>query len=341
MRSLHGPDPARRCRAPTARRSRAPTARLLPAFLAFASAALGLLPVAVTAQETSTPESHFFTASDGVRIHYLTAGGEGSWVVLIHGYTDTAERMWFRTGIGPALAANHRVVALDNRNHGESDTPEPNGPGRAEDVIELMDHLGIDRAHIHGYSMGGGMTGSLLASHPHRFITAGFGGSGIRERDPELARQAEALDPEMPEPDGAAAAAFQRLRERAASRDRSEDSSASDGGSDRADGDDSGNGGDSGNGADLGNGDGEPQESPAPRLGPEIDLASLDVPVIAINGEYDRPYSKTRRMWRELKIFQNVVLPGHNHMTAIMVGGPMPQQYIDSMVAFIRSYDLN
>ena len=264
-----------------------------------------LLGAVATPASSQEPESHFFTASDGVRIHYLTAGDEGSWVVLIHGYTDSAERMWFRTGIAPALAEGHRVVALDNRNHGQSDVPQPNGPGRAEDVIELMDHLGIGRAHIHGYSMGGGITGTLLSSHPDRFITAGFGGSGIRERDPELARRAEALDPEIPEPEGAAAAAFQRLRERAASRDRDRDE----------------------------------EESAGPRLGPEIDLWSLDVPVIAINGEYDRPYSKTQRMWRELKIFQNVVLPGHNHMSAIMVGGPMPRQYIDSMVSFIESYD--
>lgn len=271
--------------------------------------ALLLLSAAVGPATAQEAESHFFTASDGIRIHYWTAGEEGSWVVLIHGYTDSAERMWFRTGIAPALAENHRVVALDNRNHGRSDVPQPNGPGRAEDVVELMDHLGIDRAHIHGYSMGGGITGTLLGSHPDRFITAGFGGSGIRERDPELARQAEALDPEMPEPEGAAAAAFQRLRERAASRDRGRDTEE------------------------------EEEESTGPRLGPEIDLWSLDVPVIAINGEYDRPYSKTQRMWRELEIFQNVVLPGHNHMSAIMVGGPMPQQYIDSMLTFIESYD--
>ena len=59
---------------------------------------------------------------DGVKIHYLTMGSSGSWVVLIHGYTDTAERMWFKTGIAPALAKRHRVVALDNRNHGQSDS---------------------------------------------------------------------------------------------------------------------------------------------------------------------------------------------------------------------------
>ena len=48
-----------------------------------------------------------------------------------------------------------------------------------------MDRLKIERAHIHGYSMGGSITGRLLATHPERFITAAFGGSGITEADPD------------------------------------------------------------------------------------------------------------------------------------------------------------
>lgn len=261
-----------------------------------------LLLLGLGAAPLAAQQSDFFTASDGVKIHYLAEGDAGSWVVLIHGYTDSARRMWFSTGIAPALAANHRVVAIDNRNHGESDKPSPNGVGRPEDVIELMDHLGIDRAHIHGYSMGGSITRVLLAHHPERFITAGFGGSGIREEDEEMARLATSFDPEAPAPEGAAARAFANLRERAASR----------------------------------------TDNAGPGLSAfdaPIDLKTVDVPVIAINGEFDAPYSKTMRMWRELEIFENVVLPGLNHMTAIMVGAPMPQQYIDSMVGFIETYD--
>ena len=44
-----------------------------------------------------------------------------------------------------------------------------------------MDHLKIEKAHLHGYSMGGSITGRLLASHPERLLTASFGGSGIRD----------------------------------------------------------------------------------------------------------------------------------------------------------------
>jgi pimeloyl-ACP methyl ester carboxylesterase len=272
--------------------------------LAVATSAAALFPTMLDAQ-AATPDSYFFTASDGVRIHYLTSGEEGSWVVLVHGFTDSARRMWFTTGIAPELAANHRVVALDNRNHGESDRPEPNGVGRAEDVIELMDHLGIERAHIHGYSMGGAITRALLATYPERFITAGFGGSGIREEDETLNEIAAGFDRQGPAPEGAQAAAFSNLRARAAA---------------------------------------APARPGAPGGGlavfsRPIDLTSVTVPVLAINGEFDAPYAKTMRMWRELGTFQNVVLPGHNHMSAIAVGGPMPREYVDATVGFIAAYD--
>src|SRR5258706_15597376 len=94
---------------------------------------------AATQPRTEQPTHAFFTTSDGVKIHYLQIGKKGSYVVLIHGYTGNADHNWFANGIAPALAKNHRVVALDNRNHGRSDKPQLNGPGKASNVIELMD----------------------------------------------------------------------------------------------------------------------------------------------------------------------------------------------------------
>jgi pimeloyl-ACP methyl ester carboxylesterase len=278
--------------------------------LTFAAAALMALPV-LRAEE---PKNDYFTTSDGVKIHYITMGDHGSWVVLIHGFSDSAQRMFFTTGIAPALAKNHRVVAIDNRNHGLSDKPNPNGSGRAEDTIELMDHLQIAKAHIHGYSMGGGFTGALLATHPERFITAIFGGSGIQEVDEDLRKKAAAMDTLMPTPQGAEAAAFQHLRERSAAAA-------------------AGRGASNASGA-------APNATPAPRpAGLQIDLAKVTIPVLAINGEFDSPHAKTQRMSRELKNFSNVILPAKNHVGAIAVGGPMPQQYIDSLVDFIDAND--
>jgi pimeloyl-ACP methyl ester carboxylesterase len=289
------------------------TSRRVPyktSVLTFAAAALMALPI-LKAEE---PKNDYFTTSDGVKIHYITMGDHGSWVVLIHGFSDSAQRMFFSTGIAPALAKNHRVVAIDNRNHGLSDKPNPNGSGRAEDTIELMDHLQIAKAHIHGYSMGGGFTGVLLASHPERFITAIFGGSGIQEVDEDLRKKAAAMDTPMPTPQGAEAAAFQHLRERSAAAA-------------------AGRGAANASGA-------TPNATPAPRPGGlQIDLAKVTIPVLAINGEFDSPHAKTQRMSRELKNFSNVILPAKNHVGAIAVGGPMPQQYIDSLVDFIDAND--
>ena len=247
----------------------------------------------------------FFTTSDGIKIHFLTHGDSGSWVVLVHGYSDNAQRMWFNTGIAPEIAKHHRVVAIDNRNHGQSDKPVPGGSGRAQDVIELMDHLKIQRAHIHGYSMGGGIVGSLLGLIPDRFITAGFGGSGMNETTAAYRAEAEALDDALPKATGADAEGMDRFRARVAAARPA----------------------------------GSPQAAPAPPA-PAVDLAKLNIPILAVNGSFDNPYRKTHRFWREAQTFQNVILPGKTHLTAIAAGAAPSQQYIDAIAKFIDAYDV-
>ena len=264
----------------------------------------------------------WFTMSDGVKIHYVTLGDTGSWVVLIHGYTGSAEGNWFANGIAAALAENYRVVALDCRNHGQSDKPVPGGPGRAKDVIELMNHLGIERAHVHGYSMGGMITSRLLALIPDRIITAGFGGSGVRETDDEF-RALVPADPQGVDPDEATASRNLRI------------SAAMNNGMTREE-------------AEAAVANAAPRERRFPaapaasqderRTSIELDLRKVDVPVLAINGEYDGPFSKTHRLWRELRDFTNVVLPGKSHLTAI-VAGSMPPEYLRAVVRFIDSND--
>jgi pimeloyl-ACP methyl ester carboxylesterase len=69
-----------------------------------------------------------------------------------------------------------------------------------------------------------------------------------------------------------------------------------------------------------------------------VDLTKVEIPVLAINGEYDRPFSKTHRLWRELRDFTNVVLPGKSHLTAI-VAGSMPPEYLEATVRFIDAHD--
>jgi pimeloyl-ACP methyl ester carboxylesterase len=277
---------------------------------------IALVVLSGAAARAQEPKDGFFTASDGVKIHYLTLGDTGSWVVLIHGYSDSARRMWFSTGIAQAIAKSHRVVAIDNRNHGQSDKPQPSGSGRADDTIELMEHLKIQRAHIHGYSMGGGFVGQLLGKIPDRFLTAGFGGSGMTETDPDLRARATALDEALPKATGADAAAMERFRSRVSTA-RTSGALAPAGGASP--------------------GRGGAAQNPA---APGVDLTKVTVPIIAINGSFDNPYSKTMRLWREVKVFHNVILPEKTHLTAISSGAAMPRQYIEEIARFIEAYDV-
>ena len=261
------------------------------------------------------PLDNYFKTSDGVKIHYLVKG-QGTPVILIHGYTGSAQGNWFSNGIADALAKNHMVVALDCRNHGKSDKPQLNGPGRAEDVVELMDHLKIQKAHFHGYSMGGGIVGRLLTIIPDRFITASFGGSGIRESDPEWIAK---VPPDKQGRDPLEDEASRKLRIK----------HAMDNGISRAEAEKQA--------------DGPRPARPAARAAGarpplQIDLTKLNIPMLAINGEFDSPNAKTARLAREVKNFKSVVLPGKSHLTAISPGY-IPKEYIESLVAFINAND--
>jgi pimeloyl-ACP methyl ester carboxylesterase len=123
--------------------------------------------------------------SGGVRLRYFVVG-KGEPVVLIHGWAATAD-MW--RNVISDLSRDHQVIAFDCRGHGRSDKPhEPSQYGQemVNDVTRLMDHVGIRKAHIAGYSMGGGIVAKLLTEHPERFLTAIIGGSiGFRASDPE------------------------------------------------------------------------------------------------------------------------------------------------------------
>ena len=144
-----------------------------------------LLPLAVllAAPVVAQPagDDHFFD-SHGVRIRYVDAG-KGEPVVLVHGFSSSLDANWRMTGVFDALAKDFRVVALDCRGHGKSDKPHDAasyGVEMIEDVARLMDHLGIRKAHIVGYSMGGAITGKFIAMHPDRVLSAVFGGSSPR-----------------------------------------------------------------------------------------------------------------------------------------------------------------
>lgn len=121
-----------------------------------------------------------FIDSDGVKIHYITEG-EGEAIVLIHGFTASAAQNWVAPGIFAELAKSYKVIAIDARGHGKSDKPhgvEHYGIKMIDDIINVMDAMKIEKAHIAGYSMGGFITTKFLIEHPDRVISAVPGGAG-------------------------------------------------------------------------------------------------------------------------------------------------------------------
>lgn len=121
--------------------------------------------------------------SDGVRIAYLDEG-DGEPILLIHGFASNIAANWIDPQwVRTLTQAGRRVIALDNRGHGESDKlyePERYGaPEMAEDARRLLDHLGIERADVLGYSMGARIAAFLAFAHPERVRSVIFGGLGI------------------------------------------------------------------------------------------------------------------------------------------------------------------
>ncbi len=121
--------------------------------------------------------------SDGVQIAYLDEGA-GEPILLIHGFASNAATNWVDPQWVRTLTQDRRrVIALDNRGHGQSDKlydPARYGaPEMADDAIRLLDHLKIDRVDVLGYSMGARIAAFLAIAHPDRVRSVVFGGLGI------------------------------------------------------------------------------------------------------------------------------------------------------------------
>jgi pimeloyl-ACP methyl ester carboxylesterase len=268
---------------------------------------------AAPSRATRWPDG-FFTVADGARLHYVEAG-QGAPVILLHGARGSAIGNWFSNGIAPKLAETNHVYALDMRGHGLSGGERHGHLHMAADVIAFMDQKGIEKAHVAGYSMGGGIMLQILAKAPHRFLTACFQGSGVSE----TAEWRDHVPPDVQgrDPDEERANALVRARRAA-------------------------------KGEEVGNNLGERMARAAPRavaavedmagrfqaqlLG--VDLKAIDFPVMAINGEYDRPNARTHRLAREVRDFTNLVLPGKGHLTAMMAGF-IPSEYVEGYATFV------
>ena len=120
--------------------------------------------------------------SDGVEIAYVDEGA-GPPILLIHGFASHIGMNWRTPGwITTLVDAGYRVVAFDNRGHGQSqklyDLDKYGAPIMAEDARRLLDHLAIESADVMGYSMGARITAFFAMRHRERVRRIVFGGLG-------------------------------------------------------------------------------------------------------------------------------------------------------------------
>ena len=123
-------------------------------------------------QFTHRVEGQYFE-SGGVKIHY-TVEGEGEPVVLVHGFAVNGDLNWRKPGIISHLSKHYRVITMDVRGHGLSGKPhDPSqyGTRLADDVVSLLEHLEIERAHLVGYSLGGFIALKAAAMYPDKWLS--------------------------------------------------------------------------------------------------------------------------------------------------------------------------
>jgi pimeloyl-ACP methyl ester carboxylesterase len=150
-----------------------------------------------------------------------------------------------------------------------------------------------------------------MARAPERFITAHFGGSGVREDENSEFAKSIPPDPKGTAPLDAEARKLYQARQAAEAAK-----------------------------AGVSNTNDESQLSshpvPAAVPRPPLDLKKIHFPILAVVGEFDQPYTRTHRLWREAPNFQRVILRNRGHLSSYMAG-IAPELYRDALTTFIVS----
>jgi pimeloyl-ACP methyl ester carboxylesterase len=243
--------------------------------------------------------------SEDVEIAYDTAG-TGEPVLLIHGFASTARVNWVDTGWVKTLAdAGFKAVTFDNRGHGASgklyDPQAYGATTMAEDARRLLDHLGIEKAHVMGYSMGARIAAVLAVAHPGRvrgLVLAGLAANMIRGVDggEEIARALEAPSPHDVKDPGARA--FRLFAEQTKS-DRAALAAC--------------------------------MRSSRQKIS-EDEVARISAPVLVVAGTLDDIAGPIDPLVRAIPGARGLVLPGRNHMNA--VGDKL---YKQAVIAFLKT----
>lgn len=132
--------------------------------------------------------THRRAAVNGTELHYVAAGESGSPVLLVHGFPES---WWAFRSVIPLLARRHRVVAVDLRGFGDSGVAgaDHDSATAAQDLHELIGHLGLGPVHLLAQDISGGTAYRLAVRHPEDVLSliavemglAGFGLEGFAD----------------------------------------------------------------------------------------------------------------------------------------------------------------
>jgi pimeloyl-ACP methyl ester carboxylesterase len=121
--------------------------------------------------------------ANGIRLHYLRSGGDKPPLVLAHGFSDSGA-CW--ASLIRVLTRDWDVVACDARGHGQSAAPKDgySGEDQAEDVLGLIDALGLERPVLMGHSMGGETVAWAAIKRPEAIRAVVLEDSGLHSPRP-------------------------------------------------------------------------------------------------------------------------------------------------------------
>lgn len=121
-----------------------------------------------------------FATNDGVKIHYEVVG-QGPDLVLQHGLTVSGKENWVASGWVSELENDFRLIIVDARGHGQSDKPSEQEAYAlhlmSQDIVSVLDDLGVEKTSFFGYSMGADIGYSLVKHHVERLKAIILGGA--------------------------------------------------------------------------------------------------------------------------------------------------------------------